>query len=60
MEYTSTRRLHLPKCVFTIPVIVRGDVQVVSADVQVDRRHGVCFVSYSLYIVTPLYTSGGV
>jgi hypothetical protein len=30
LECTSTRRLHLPKCVFTIPVMVRGDVQVVS------------------------------
>jgi hypothetical protein len=30
VEYTSTRRLHLPKCVFTIPVMVRGDVQAVS------------------------------
>jgi hypothetical protein len=30
VEYTSTRRLHLPKCVFTILVMVRGDVQVVS------------------------------
>ena len=30
VEYTSTRRLHLPKCVFTILVLVRGDVQVVS------------------------------
>jgi hypothetical protein len=30
-------------------------------DVQVDRSaQGVCFVSYSLYIVIPLYTSGGV
>jgi hypothetical protein len=32
LAYTSTRRLHLPKCVFTIPVMVmvRGNVQVVS------------------------------
>ncbi len=30
VEHTSTRRLHLPKCVFNIPVMVRGDVQVVS------------------------------
>jgi hypothetical protein len=30
-------------------------------DVQVDRSaQGVCFVSYSLYIVIPLYTSAGV
>jgi hypothetical protein len=29
-------------------------------DVQVDRiAQGVCFVSYSLHIVIPLYTSGG-
>ena len=29
-KYTSTRRLHLPKCVFTSLVMVRGDVQAVS------------------------------
>ncbi len=52
VEYTSTRRLHLPKCVFTILVMVGGDVQVnrlLVGDVQVDRStQGICFVSYSL------------